>query len=203
MTSAYATIIRENLKKIFALDLDQRAAALPARRDGDSLHFEAFGQSCLLNPQAVYLNGINEGGPRGIIVTLYALHVTMEEMVHRPYRSFKELPDSMPYVGAFANRSEQELCRIVGTLPESLPTIMAGLNGSAASADIGGDWAFVVHPLPKIALCYVCYAADEDFPPAVTCLFSNNAARFMPTDGLADVAEYTTKTIIALTQAHV
>ncbi len=200
MTSAYATITRENLSRLFAMDLDQRAAALPARRDGGGLHLEAFGQACLLRPDGIRLDGVEESGPRGIIISLYALHATTEAMVREPYKSFKELPDSMPYAGAFANRTEQALYQVVGKLPTALPTVMTRLKGIAADAGLGGDWAFVVHPLPKIALCYICYAADEDFPPAVTCLFSNNAARFMPTDALADVGEYTSRTIIALAQ---
>ena len=51
---------------------------------------------------------------------------------------------------------------------------------------MSGDFAFVVRPLPKIYLCYIFYEADQDFPPSVTCLYSANANRFMPMDGLAD-----------------
>jgi hypothetical protein len=32
----------------------------------------------------------------------------------------------------------------------------------------------------------------------VTCLFSTNANRFMPMDGLADVGEYTSRTILEM-----
>jgi hypothetical protein len=32
----------------------------------------------------------------------------------------------------------------------------------------------------------------------VVCLYSSNANRFMPMDGLADVGEYTSKTILEL-----
>jgi len=52
--------------------------------------------------------------------------------------------------------------------------------------------------LPKIALCYIFYLPDEEFPASVTCLFSNNARLFMPLDGLADVAEYTSRRIIEI-----
>ena len=62
----------------------------------------------------------------------------------------------------------------------------------------GGDFAFTLFPLPKIALCYIFYEADEDFPASVKCLFSNNANQFLPVDGLADVGEYTSKKIMDL-----
>ena len=43
---------------------------------------------------------------------------------------------------------------------------------------------------------------DEEFPASVTCLFSQNALSFMPLDGLADVAEYTSKAIIQLLKGN-
>jgi len=56
----------------------------------------------------------------------------------------------------------------------------------------------MVYPLPKIALCYIFYEADEDFPASVTCLYSNNASSFLPIDALADVGEYTSKKILTV-----
>jgi hypothetical protein len=63
---------------------------------------------------------------------------------------------------------------------------------------VSGDIAFRVMPLPKIALCYIFYEADEDFPASATCLFSANANDFMPMDGLADTGEYTSRKILQL-----
>lgn len=58
-----------------------------------------------------------------------------------------------------------------------------------------GDFSILLYPLPKIALCYIFYLPDEEFPPSVTCLYSANADNFMPLDGLADVGEYCSKKI--------
>lgn len=198
MTSTYAAIIRQNMHRLFAMDPAERAAALPARIEAGELHFVAFGQHCILHVDGITLNGREETGPLGIVISLYALHAVGAEMIREPFTSFKELPGSMPYVGAFANRTEQALCRVTDKLSATLPMVMDHLNGLTAGQGLGGDWAFIVHPLPKIALCYVVYAADDEFPASVTCLFSNNAACFMPTDGLADVGEYTTRAIIDL-----
>ena len=38
---------------------------------------------------------------------------------------------------------------------------------------------------------------DEDFAANLTCLFAANAHRFLPTDALADVGEYTSRAMIA------
>jgi len=50
--------------------------------------------------------------------------------------------------------------------------------------------------LPKIALLFVLYFPDEEFPASAICLFSANALSFMPLDGLADVAEYTSNALM-------
>ena len=75
---------------------------------------------------------------------------------------------------------------------------MANLIGCNAPASVKGDFSFIVYPLPKIALCYIFYEADEDFSASVTCLYSNNALSFLPIDALADVGEYTSRKIIGL-----
>ncbi len=198
MTSAYATIIKDNLERLFSLDLDERAAAMGARRDGDTLQFMAFGAACRLSPKGITLDGQPEDGPRGIIISLYGLNSTGDDAVLEPLQSFKEIPNSAPYVGAFANRTEQALVPLVPRLGDLRETIHARLDGGDAPAAVSGDIAFVVRPLPKIALCYVCYLPDDDFPAGVTCLYSHNAHLFLPTDALADVGEYTSQAMLAL-----
>jgi len=198
MASAYATIIKDNLERFFALDVDERAGAMGARRDGDGLQFMAFGSACRLSPAGITLDGQPEQGPRGIIISLYGLHATGDDAVLEPLQSFKDVPNSAPYVGAFANRTEQALVPLVPRLSDLRETIHARLDGGDAPAAVSGDIAFLVRPLPKIALCYVCYLPDDEFPAGVTCLYSHNAHLFLPTDALADVGEYTSQAILAL-----
>jgi hypothetical protein len=137
-------------------------------------------------------------GVIGILLSLYAMNASTEAPLLEPLKAFKEFPDSAPYVGAFASHTEQILVPVVPRIKLKAGLIMAQLSGVAAPSSVSGDFAFVVRPLPKIFLCYIFYEADEDFPPSVTCLFSSNANHFMPMDGLADVGEYTSKTILEL-----
>jgi hypothetical protein len=118
--------------------------------------------------------------------------------VPTPFRAFKEFTDSMPYAGAFATHTEQVLVPHVAEIKPNMKNIFRALKGEDAPAGTAGDFAFVLYPLPKIALCFIFYEADEDFAASVTCLYSSNADRFMPIDGLADVGEYTAKKIIGL-----
>lgn len=198
MSSNYAAIIHENLNKLFTCDLNERAAALPAHKEVDALLFKAFGARCRLTADGVTLDGQEEDGPKGIIISLYALHAVNEACLLEPFKAFKEMPDSAPYAGAFVNRTEQALAPVVVHVNRHLKKICAKLHGGQSPSSVSGDFSFVIRPLPKIALCYVCYLPDEEFPAGVTCLYSRNAHRFLPTDALADVGEYTSREIIKI-----
>jgi len=198
MKSSYESIIQRNLEQLFSADLDERALAMGAQREEQALAFTAFGALCRITPADIHLDGQVQTGPLGVVISLYGLHAIAEVMRLEPFKAFKELPDSAPYVGAFASHTEQILVPKVDRIMKNRETIMGRLQGRPAPAAVGGDDALVVQPLPKIVLCYIFYAADEDFPASATCLYSHNAHRFMPVDGLADVAEYTSRVILTL-----
>jgi len=198
MTDNYLKLAGANLERLYRDmpgDLERR---LPAEKDGQTYSFTAFGQPCIISPLEIKLGGVRPPGVIGILLSLYALNATTEIPRLEPLRAFKEFPDSAPYVGAFASHTEQILVPAVHRIKTNIGVITERLSGEAAPASVSGDFAFVVRPLPKIFLCYIFYEADDDFPPSVVCLFSNNANRFMPMDGLADVGEYTSKTILGL-----
>jgi len=198
----YAKLAKENLERLYGNLPDDLERNLPAEQSGSVFTFPAFGRLCVISPDKITLGGTEPPGVIGILLSLYALHATAEVPVLEPFRAFKEFPDSAPYVGAFASHTEQILVPGVDKIKAHTKYILEGLSGQAAPSSAGGDFAFVVRPLPKIHLCYIFYEADEDFPPAVTCLYSANANRFMPMDGLADVGEYTSKTILGLLAGH-
>ncbi len=201
MTDNYARIVRDNLDR---LDWSEPALAerLSAGRTMDGFSFRAFGRDCLLGRGGILLDGRPEQGPVGILISLYALHCGPEPASLLPFRAFKELPDSQPYAGAFANRTEASLSAQVDRLIDRLTAIRSAFGGGDPPAGLPGDAAVLLWPLPKIALCYLLYRSDEEFPAAATCLFSANAERFLPTDALADVGEYTSRRLIELSVSN-
>ena len=195
MTDNYQKIVQDNLRRLYAalpLDLDVRLAA---RRDGDAFIFDAFGDECRLTPTGIRLGDGDIDSVPGIIVSLYAIGAGSEALVTEPWRSFKEMPNSMPYWSAFASHTEQVLVPHVAAIYHKMADICQIFRGAPAK---GGDFALAIHPLPKIALCYIFYQADEEFPATVNCLFSHNANLFLPVDGLADLGEYSSKKILAI-----
>ena len=127
---------------------------------------------------------------------LYAVRATPAPARLEPFKAFRDLPDSAPYRGAFSANSERLLAPHVPAIESRRQIITAAYDGLKGKEDLGGDFSFILFPLPKIALCYIFYLPDEEFTASATCLLSANALSFMPPDGLADVAEYTTRGII-------
>ena len=192
----YARLAKENLQRLYEDLPEDLENNLPAEKIGSAFTFPAFGRPCAIAPDGISLDGAQPPGVIGILLSLYALHAVPDVPVIEPFRAFKEFPGSAPYVGAFASHTEQILVPAVERIKTRTAIVIEKLDGRPAPASVSGDFAFVVRPLPKIYLCYIFYEADEDFPPSVTCLYSANANRFMPMDGLADVGEYTSKTIL-------
>jgi hypothetical protein len=198
MTDNYAKIVQENLNRLYGNLPKDLAKNLPGEQDEERFIFDAFGEKCVIQPNGITLGEVKHSSVFGILITLYALNANSEICIPSPFKSFKEFSNSMPYVGAFTTHTEHLLVPHVVKIKKSVPIITKTLKGEDAPSEAGGDFSFVVYPLPKIALCYIFYEADEDFPASVTCLYSNNANQFMPIDGLADVGEYTSRKIITL-----
>jgi hypothetical protein len=198
MSNNYAKIVEGNLKKLYENLTSDLAAVLPAKQNGDSFLFEAFGDRCEIRSDGIFLGEVQQTGVIGILISLYALNAGLETCLVEPLKAFKDLPNSMPYAGAFVTHTQQILLPHVEKIQISADRIIETLKGCKAPSNVGGDFSFMVYPLPKIVLCYIFYEADEDFPASVTCLYSNNAISFLPIDALADVGEYTSKKILTV-----
>ena len=102
----------------------------------------------------------------------------------------------------FLQIQEEYLKKVWARTPEELEAVLpARCQGNCFLFRLdspSGDFSFTLYPLSRIALYYVFYLPDEEFPAAVTCLFPANAIKFLPVAGLADVVEYTAKKIIEL-----
>ncbi len=196
--SNFATIIQNNLDRLYAGPTSNLEQQLPCTREGDHFLFEALGAACRITPRRILLDGQPEDGPRGIVISLYALHRAPDMPILDPFTAFNQLPDSQPYAAAFSQHAEAILVPHVWEIEAGRSVILRAMTGEDATGLSGADFSFHVRPLPKIALRYIFYRSDEDFPASATCLFSCNALRFMPLDGLADLAEYTSRRILEL-----
>jgi hypothetical protein len=197
VNTRYADVIREHLARAFERGAERLARAVGASSDRGGLAFPAFGEACRVRPGGVEIGGRTETGPRGVVVSLYLRHAAEEETVEAPFRAYREWPDSGPYVAAFAKNAELPLVARVDRIEAERQRVLEAFAGRVPEA-MPGDFSLLLAPLPKVRLCYVFYRSDEEFPASATCLFSANANRFLPVDGLADLAEYTSRRILDL-----
>lgn len=194
--SNYEKIIKTNLQRLYSQLPVDLAEKIPANREDDGFLFRAFGESCRITPEGIKLGDNAETGPLGIVISLYALQINTVSCQLTPFKAFREMPDSMPYVGAFASHTERVLVDHIDEIERKAEQIAQLFNDSKETSKDAGDFSLIVFPLPKIALNYIFYRADDEFPATVNCLFSQNAAAFLPTDALADTGEYTSKKIL-------
>ena len=194
----YENIIRNNLEQLYRNLPDNLEKLLPGERQQNIFHFRAFGGLCRIGPDGVTIDDEPQTGAAGIIVTLYALHASETPCWPTPFKAFRELPNSLPYVGAFASHTESILVAHIPSIEKSQDIIYQALTGESGHDLEGGDFSIIVRPLPKILLRYIFYLADEEFPASATCLVSGNALSFLPIDALADTGEYCSKKIIEL-----
>jgi len=198
MSQNYLKIRNDYLQKAWARSPGLLSVCLPAELTPAGLRFQAFGEECLLTAAEITLNGAAANGPEGLLIALYANSVPDQAVQLDSLKAFKELPNSMPYQGAFAANAEQILVPQVISIHRQQERLAAVFSGRVNVAPPSGDFSFTLYPLPRVPLYYIFHLPDEEFPASVTCLFAANAPDFMPLDGLADVAEYTGKKMIAL-----
>jgi hypothetical protein len=196
METNYERLILENLTRFFEKLPPEPEQSLGAVRDGAGFDIRAFGEDCLIAPEGIRLGGKPGTGPRAVVVSLYALSARPDPVVLEPFQSFRELPNSAPYHGAFTANSEKVLVPHVTGIQQHQSHILQKFGSPERPVQGAGDFSLVLLPLPKIALQYIFYLPDEEFPASATCLFSANASSFLPLDGLADLAEYTAKEMI-------
>ncbi len=198
MSDNYSKIIQDNLIQLYGslpIDLSEN---LPGEQIGEQFHFNAFAEKCVIDPKRIILGEGEHSSVLGLIISVYALNANSENCVLSPLKSFKEFPDSISHVAASAIPTSKLLGAHVSKIKKTKESIARTFNGKKGPSEVGGDFSFILFPLPKIALCYIFYEADEDFPASVRCLYSNNANQFMSVSGLADVGEYTSKQILKL-----
>jgi hypothetical protein len=198
MSQNILSIQKEYLQKVWARPIQELEEAIPARHEGSAFHFQAFGEPCEIRREEIILGGESLHGAEGLLIAIYSSIVTNEPVQLQPLKAFKQFPGGMGYQPAFATNAERILIPHVESIQKRKEELIARFSGNLNKDVKRYDFSFTLYPLPKIPLYYLFNLPNEEFPATVTCLFSTNADRFLPVEGVADTAEYTAKKIIQL-----
>jgi len=101
------------------------------------------------------------------------------------YISFKELPDGAIYTDPFYRRAIEPMLKVFGNNHELFLHVATKFGG--VKQDLG-DVSVTIQILPRVAVTYVMWAADDEFPATGNILFDASAPNYLPTEDYAVAA---------------
>jgi hypothetical protein len=107
--------------------------------------------------------------------------------------SFRDLPSSVAYHGAFLERAVYPVAETFASDSTGFKKVATSLGGNAIKH---GDAAFSIPVLPQIPLVYVLWLGDDEIPSSANILFDSSASAHLPTEDLAGLGEITTSRLI-------
>lgn len=116
------------------------------------------------------------------ILILHYLTTANGQAPENKWISFKELPDGAIYNDPFTRRTIKPMLNIFSANPENLVKVTEKMGGKRAEF---GDVSVTVPVFPQVAITYVIWEGDEEFPASGTVLFDGSAKSYLPTEDYA------------------
>jgi hypothetical protein len=143
--------------------------------------FEVRGSS-----KTVVTSDGREVGPAWRILALHYLAVAVRPDRVAPRITFDDLPTARSYGDVYRSRVIGRLCATVGRQKETLCQAAGSLGGRAVD---GGDIAYNFDVFPRVEVCLIWHAADEEFPASATLLLPENIEAFFCPEDIVVLSE--------------
>jgi hypothetical protein len=114
-----------------------------------------------------------------LVTVLYLLQAS-DRPLSNEWIGVPELADAHFFQGPHELNTNPILQRFGNDLPR-FSGVCQALGGTPVSM---ADAAFRLKPFPRIPLCYLLWAGDEEFPPALTLLFDRSIESHLAADGI-------------------
>lgn len=99
--------------------------------------------------------------------------------------TFREIPSGEFYYSAFVKRAKEPLLKTFGNRPQLLKDL--GLQRGGVQRE-EGDVCICFQAFPKIPVCLILWAGDDEFPPDGNVLFDASIARYLIAEDVAVLA---------------
>jgi hypothetical protein len=96
--------------------------------------------------------------------------------------TFREIPSGEFYYSAFVKRAKEPLVKTFGHRPQLLKEL--GLQRGGVSRE-EGDVCICFQAFPKIPVCLILWAGDDEFPPEGNVLFDASISRYLIAEDVA------------------
>ena len=100
--------------------------------------------------------------------------------------AYKELPEGASYFPTFFKRAIKPIVNHFGTEPHRLPDVAGMLGGVKADY---GDVAVAIPAFPRVAINFVLWRGDEEFPPDGNILFDSTISDYLTTEDINVLCE--------------
>jgi hypothetical protein len=95
--------------------------------------------------------------------------------------AFKEIPDGRLYDSTFYKRTVKLLLKKFGDAPAKLAAAASKIGGIPVKM---GDAAVTVQALPKVAVTWVLWRGDDEFPAEGSVLLDRGIPEYLPTEDI-------------------
>lgn len=95
--------------------------------------------------------------------------------------AFKELPDGLLYHSTFYKRTVKLLLKKFGETPATLAAAAAKIGGVKAQM---GDAAVTIQAFPGVAVTWVLWRSDDEFPAEGSVLLDRGITDYLPTEDI-------------------
>jgi hypothetical protein len=170
------------LRQADLADVCRKSGAVPV--DADTIRLRFLNRDYRLDrlPGTVTLGSETEPVP--IAEKLLILHYLVTAEGTPPGNeqiSFKEVPEGVVYYPTFYKRAILPLLTKFGASPAGLIPAAAMFGGVDAHQ---GDAAVTVQAFPKVAITWVLWRGDDEFPAEGTILLDRNIQDYLPTEDI-------------------
>ncbi len=107
---------------------------------------------------------------------------------------YKEIPGGLLYAGVFEKRVVDPLIKEFGQTAERFLRAGIAMGGEEATF---GDVSFSLKILPRVAMTFVLWKGDQEFPPAIQVLFDRVVDRYLSLEDVVVLGEMTSRRLIA------
>jgi hypothetical protein len=96
--------------------------------------------------------------------------------------TFREIPSGEFYYSAFVKRAKEPLVQTFGQNPGLLLELGTGMGGIKREE---GDVSLCFQVFPRIPICLIIWAGDDEFPPDGNLLFDASISKYLSAEDVA------------------
>jgi hypothetical protein len=171
------------LGKADLAELCRKSGASPV--DADTLRLPFLNREYLIDRRAGSVSPAAGAEPLPMAERLLLLHYLVtakgtpgrEEMI-----SFQELPEGVAYQPTFYKRAIRPLLNRFGAAPAEFIAAAAAFGGVAARQ---GDASVTIQVFPRVAMTWIIWRGDDEFPAAGTILVDRGIPDYLPVEDIA------------------